>query len=305
MSITWRGVFTISATPFAPDGGLDLDSPDRIVDYYLERGVHGLPIRGVMAESPHLTHAGSVGFARAALRSVDGGVPVIVGVSHPGLDNLVRLSREVMEMGAAGVMISPATGLRTEDQVHGYFARVFGALGPDVPVCIQDYPPASGVFMSVETIQRLFETYPQIAVFKHEDSPGLAKLSRLRAAIDATGGRIAILTGNFALYLPQELARGADGAMSGFAFPEMPVGVCARFAAGDVDGPEDLFDAYLPLVRHEAQPGVGLAIRKEMLCRRGAIKSPAVRQPGPTLDATDLRELDRLLARLERRLRLV
>src|SRR5262245_56834850 len=181
--MTWRGVFTSSATPFAPDGALDLDSAERLVDYYLERGVHGLTILGVMGEAAKLTHDESVSFARAVLRRVDGAVPVIVGVSHPGLDNLLRLSRDVMEMGAAGVMISPATGLRTEDQVHGYFGKVFDALGPDVPVCIQDYPPASGVFMSVATIQRLLETYPQIVIFKHEDSPGLPKLSRLRAAI--------------------------------------------------------------------------------------------------------------------------
>lgn len=206
-----------------------------------------------MGEAPKLTHDESVAFARAVLRRIDGAVPVVVGVSLSGLDNLVQLSRDVMGMGAAGVMVSPATGLRTEDQAHGYFAKVFGALGPDVPVCLQDYPPASGVFLSVETLQRLFEAYPQIAVFKHEDSPGLAKLSRLRAASGAGGRRIAILTGNFALHLPQELARGAAGVMSGFAFPEMPVGVCARFAAGDADGAEDLFDAYLPLVRHEAQ----------------------------------------------------
>src|SRR5262245_4334782 len=91
--MTWRGAFTISATPFAPDGALDLDSTDRLVDYYLERGVNGITILGVMGEAPKLTHDESVSFARAVLRRVDGAVPVIVGVSHPGLDNLVQLSR--------------------------------------------------------------------------------------------------------------------------------------------------------------------------------------------------------------------
>lgn len=301
--MTWRGVFIISATPFAPDGALDLDSTGRLVDFYLERGVHGMTILGMMGEAQKLTHDESVTFARAVLRRVDGAVPVLVGVSNPGLDNLVRLARDVMDMGAAGVMVTPAMGLRAEDQVRGYFGKVFAALGPAVPVCLQDYPQATGVFLSVETLRRLFDDFTQLVVFKHEDCPGLAKLSRVRAAADATGRPIAILTGNGGLYLPQELARGADGVMTGFAFPEMLVGVWERFSAGDVEGAEDLFDAYLPLVRHEQQPGIGLAIRKEVLCRRGAIKSPTVRQPGPTLDATDLRELDHLLARLERRLR--
>jgi len=103
--------------------------------------------------------------------------------------------------------------------------------------------------------------------------------------------------------VPQELARGADGIMTGFAYPEMLVSVCALFAAGRSDEAEDLFDAYLPLVRHEQQPGFGLAVRKEILRRRGAIRSAAVRAPGPKLDAFDLVELDRLLSRLETRLR--
>jgi 4-hydroxy-tetrahydrodipicolinate synthase len=89
--------------------------------------------------------------------------------------------------------------------------------------------------------------------------------------------------------------------MTGFAYPEMLVSVCALFAAGRNDEAEDLFDVYLPLVRHEQQPGFGLAVRKEILRRRGAIRSAAVRAPGPKLDADDIAELDRLLARLEKR----
>src|SRR5262249_60472681 len=87
--------------------------------------------------------------------------------------------------------------------------------------------------------------------------------------------------------------------MTGFAYPEMLVSVCALFAAGRGDEAEDLFDLYLPLLRHEQQPGFGLAVRKEILRRRGAIACAAVRAPGPRLDATDLAELDRLRARLE------
>ena len=102
--------------------------------------------------------------------------------------------------------------------------------------------------------------------------------------------------------MPQELARGADGIMTGFAYPEMLVSVSALFAAGRHDEAEDLFDLYLPLVRHEQQPGFGLAVRKEILRRRGAIRSAAVRAPGPKLDPVDVAELDRLLSRLETRL---
>jgi 4-hydroxy-tetrahydrodipicolinate synthase len=71
---------------------------------------------------------------------------------------------------------------------------------------------------------------------------------------------------------------------------------------GNADQAEDLFDAYLPLVKHEQQPGWGLALRKEVLHRRGVIASAKVRAPGPSLSATDHDELSRLIHRVERNL---
>ena len=144
---------------------------------------------------------------------------------------------------------------------------------------------------------------PSIVMLKHEDWPGLNKLEavRRRSGTDEAP-RLSILTGNGALFLPLELARGADGAMTGFAYPEMLVEVVRRHRAGDVDGAETLFDAYLPLVRYEQQPGLGLAVRKEILRRRGALGCARTRAPGPSLGVADGRELTRLVARLERRL---
>jgi 4-hydroxy-tetrahydrodipicolinate synthase len=114
--------------------------------------------------------------------------------------------------------------------------------------------------------------------------------------------RVSILVGNGGLYLPQEMRRGADGAMTGFAYPEMLAQVYELFAAGKTEEAEDLFDIYLPLVRHEQQPAIGLALRKEVLFRRSAIRSPRQRAPGSSLTATDRAELDGLVQRLERRL---
>ena len=140
-------------------------------------------------------------------------------------------------------------------------------------------------------------------MLKHEDAPGLAKLTRVREGEKKPGRRrVSILVGNGGLYLPQEMRRGADGAMTGFAWPEMLVQVYELFAAGKTEEAEDLFDTYLPLVRHEQQPAIGLALRKEVLFRRGAIKSPRQRAPGSSLTATDRAELESLIARLDRRL---
>jgi 4-hydroxy-tetrahydrodipicolinate synthase len=299
-----RGVFPISATPFASDGALDLAGLDRLVDFYLARRVHGLTLLGIMGEAPKLTPAESRAVVRRALARVAGRVPVVVGVSNASLLVLAALANDSMAAGAAGVMVAPPPGIVGDDALVAYMASVVGALDARTPIVYQDYPQSTGVTLTVETFHRMVDALPQVVMLKHEDCPGLTKLGRIRAEAASTGRRrVSVLVGNNALYYPQELARGADGAMTGFSYPEMLVEVYERFVAGDADGAEDVFDVYLPLLRYEAQPGIGLAVRKELLFRRGALASPTVRGPAPTLSAGDRSEVDRLVARLERRLK--
>jgi 4-hydroxy-tetrahydrodipicolinate synthase len=297
-----RGVYVIAATPFADQGALDLRSLERLIGFYIDAGAHGITILGLMGEAHKLTYDEARLVIQATLRQVAGEVPVVVGVSSPGLATLSALASDAMSLGAAAVMASPPAGLATDEQIEGYFHQLCQAIGEDVPLVLQDYPQASGVHLSVGLLGRLIEDLPQIKLLKHEDCPGLGKLSRLRASAERDGRRrIAILVGNGALYFPLELARGADGAMTGFAYPELLVEVYDRFSAGRVDDAFDLYDAYLPLIRYEQQPGIGLAIRKQILHRRGVIASPALRPPGARLDAKDEAELELLLMRLERR----
>ena len=111
-----------------------------------------------------------------------------------------------------------------------------------------------------------------------------------------------ILVGNGGLYLPQELRRGADGAMTGFAWPEMLVQVCALFATGKAAEAEDLFDIYLPLVRHGGAAGDRPPCARRS-CSCAAIKSLRQRAPGSSLTATSIGpELGLMIARLEHRL---
>jgi 4-hydroxy-tetrahydrodipicolinate synthase len=298
-----NGVYIISVTPFTDHSEIDWASVDSLVEFYVAKGVSGVTILGMMGEAHKLAETESTAFAKYFIERVAGRVPVIVGVSNAGVDSLTNLAKSVMDFGAAGVMVAPAAGLKTEVQIRDYFAIIFKRLGASVPVCFQDYPLGTGVNISVPTIVQLVDDHPNLVMFKHEDWPGLKKLQLIRRACDGrVRRRISILCGNGGLYLPQELHRGADGAMTGFAYPEMLVDVCNGFFAGRSEEAEDLFDVYLPLVRHEQQIGVGLAIRKEILRRRGAIRSASVRTPGPRLDKDDLDELDRLMHRLERRL---
>ena len=295
-----KGVYIISATPFRDDGRIDTASTDRLIDFYNESGVDGITILGMMGEAPKLDAAEAQSFVKQVVGRARA-LPVIVGISAPGFAAMRALALSSMDAGASGVMLAPPGTVKTDDQIVNYYADAVSAIGASIPFVIQDYPLSTGVVMATSVIERIVTNHPSCVMLKHEDWPGLEKISAVRKA--QTDGRmrhISILTGNGGLFLDFEMSRGADGAMTGYAFPEMLVGVCRLTAQGKRDAAHDLFDAHLPLVRYEQQPGAGLAVRKYVLKRRGIIASDAQRKPGGALSAAARAEVDYLLARLAR-----
>jgi 4-hydroxy-tetrahydrodipicolinate synthase len=301
LTASTKGVYLIAATPFAEDGALDLAGLDQLVDWYLARGIDGLTILGQLGEAPKLTQEESLAVALRVLDRVQ--VPVVVGVSSPGFASLMQLTRTVMDHGAAGVMIAPPGNLRGDDAILGY-CREIGELLGQVPWVLQDFPLAGGPPMSAGLVRRIADDCPNMVVLKHEDWPGLDKITAIRRQEAEGARRLSMLCGHGGILLPHELARGADGAMTGFSFPEMLVEVCRLVREGRTDAALDTYDRYLPLVRYEQQPGLGLAVRKYVLWRRGALTSPALRSPGAALTAETRAEVDLLLARLDRASRL-
>src|SRR5215468_4553191 len=293
-----RGVYIIAVTPFDKRGALDLDGTDRLIDFYVGSGAHGLSFLGLMGEAPKLAHEEAVAFAQRVI-SRAGKLQVVVGVSAPGLASLTALTKAVMDRGAAGVMIAPPGGLKGDDAIVTYFQNCAEAIGK-VPFALKDFPQANGLFIPVSVIERVVATCTTCVMLKHEDWPGLDKITALRSREKHGMRRLSILSGNCGIFLPFELARGADGAMTGYAFPEMLVDVCRLMAAGRRNEAHDLFDAHLPLVRYEQQAGAGLAVRKYVLWRRGVLKSDAQRRPGPRVSRETAAEIDFMLERLER-----
>ena len=296
---TAKGVYAIAVTPFTPDGAVDTASIDRCTDFYLSCGVSGLTILGMMGEEPKLDPAESLAIAKQVVARAS--VPVVVGVSAPGFAAMRSLARSVMDAGAAGVMIAPPPALRTDDQIISYFAQAVAAIGPDIPWVLQDYPLVLTVQMTPKVIRQIVTDNPSCVMLKHEDWPGLEKISALRAfQRDGSLRPISILCGNGGLFLDFELERGADGAMTGYAFPDMLVDVVNFTQQGNRDTAHDLFDAHLPLIRYEQQQGIGLAVRKYVLQKRGAIAHDTQRAPAGSLTPAARAEIDYLLARLAR-----
>jgi 4-hydroxy-tetrahydrodipicolinate synthase len=297
---TAKGVYVIAPTPFHDDGRIDEASTDRMTDFFLEAGCEGMTILGVMGEAPKLDQAESLEISRRIIKRA-GDAKIIVGVSAPGFAAMRALARGSMEAGAAGVMIAPPSTLRTDDQIVTYYRQAVQAIGDDVPFVLQDYPLLFQVQMTPGVIRRIIQENSSCVMLKHEDWPGLEKISTLRGyTAEGSMRPISILCGNGALFLDFEMERGADGAMTGYAFPDMLVDLVRLSAAGERDAAHDLFDAHLPLIRYEQQFGIGLAVRKYVLRRRGTIGSDAQRAPGGKLTAKAVAEVEYLLARLGR-----
>jgi 4-hydroxy-tetrahydrodipicolinate synthase len=296
-----HGVYVIAPTPFNPDGSLDEASIDSMMDFYHRCGVAGVTVLGIMGEAPKLEPAESIAVVRQVVARA-AGKPVIVGVSAPGFAAMRALTRQAMDAGAAGVMIAPPNTLRTDEQIVGYYRLAIEAVGADVPWVLQDHPLLLTVMMSPKVIRQIIQDHPSCRMLKHEDWPGLEKISALRGfERDGSMRHVSILCGNGGLFLDFEMERGADGAMTGYAFPDMLVELVERQRRGDRDGAHDLFDAHLPFLRYEHQTGVGLAVRKYALMRRGAIRSDTQRKPASGLSAAARAEVDYLLERVARR----
>ena len=294
-----KGVYVIAPTPFHPDGKIDESSIDRMTDFFLQAGVTGMTVLGQLGEAPKMAHDESVGIVKRVLQRAN--VPIIVGVSAPGFAAMRALTQDVMALGAAGVMIAPPNTLRTDDSIVQYYKQASEAIGAEVPFVIQDYPLTFSVQMTPGVIRRIVMENPACMVLKHEDWPGLDKISALRGfEKDGSMRHISILVGNNALFLDFEMERGADGANTGYCFPDMLVDVVRLSQQGRRDEAHDLFDAHLPLIRYEQQPGPGLAVRKYVMMRRGIIASDTLRRPGGTLSAVARSEVDYLLSRIAR-----
>jgi len=123
--------------------------------------------------------------------------------------------------------------------------------------------------------------------------PTAAKMARLRALVPA----YALYGGLGGVSLLYELDAGAAGTMTGFALPSVLASIVSAHQAGDHNLAQERFERALPLLDFEAQPGVGVALRKELLRQQGAIAHATVRQPAPTADPFLLATLNKLLAR--------
>jgi 4-hydroxy-tetrahydrodipicolinate synthase len=288
------GVIPILATPFlSDDEALDLESWQRLIEFMIGLGVDGITILGVLGESNRLTDREREILIRQAVVVVRKRVPIIVGTSHSGTHAAADLARMAEDLGADGVMVTPGKeSVPSDDRIVETYQRI--ADGLSIPIVLQDHPTSSEVHLPVPLMLRLVREVAAIQCIKEEAVPTAAKIRQLRAD---TGSRaLPILTGLGALYAPFELEAGSDGFNTGFAFPEALIAMMAAARAQHWQRVHELYSRFAALIVFEQQAGV--AVRKEILRRRGLFTSARARHPGASISASTAAQLDGLLSRV-------
>jgi 4-hydroxy-tetrahydrodipicolinate synthase len=287
-----EGVYSVLPTPFTASGDVDEDSLRRVVDLFIAAGVNGVTVLGVTGEVARLDDVERGRVLETVTRHVAGRVGVVAGTTAEGTRTCIGYSRLATEAGATAVMVSPPRMPKLNaDAVLRHYQALADAV--DIEIVVQDYPPISGYAMEPALLARIARELPRARTVKLEDPPTPFKTARILE--QAAGIEVRIFGGLGGVFLLEELMAGATGAMTGFAYPELLVTIVRLYRAGQVDEAAEVFYRSVPLMRFEFQEGIGMAIRKEVLHRRGALASPATRAPAAGLDATTRQALDRVL----------
>ena len=290
----FTGVIPILATPFNDDESLDLGSWQRMIEFMLELGVEGITILGVLGESNRLSDYEREALIKSAVAVVNKRIPIIVGASHSGTAAAMFLSRMAENLGADAVMIAPAKeAVPNDERIVEMYQRIASTTA--LPIVMQDHPASTEVHMPVALMLRIVKEVAAVQCIKAEAVPTPAKIRALRAGLSVLPRPVTILSGLGALYAPFDLDAGSDGFNTGFAFPEVLRAMVDAAKAKNADRVHALFARFASLIVFEQQPG--LAIRKEILRRRGLISSHRVRHPGATIVPALANDVAAMIAR--------
>jgi dihydrodipicolinate synthase/N-acetylneuraminate lyase len=289
-----HGIIAIPVTPF--DNSYELDEPSlrRVIRFALDCGAHGLLTPVNASEWYTLTDAERCRVVEITLGEVAGAVPVIVGVTAQSVTLAIALARHAQQHGAAAVNAMPPHIVHPDAEgCYAYYDTLSRAI--DIPVVVQNFYAPLGTPMSVDLIVRMIRELPNISYVKEETLPEPLRISLLLAAAGGDPRLRGVFGGQGGLFLMEELRRGAAGNMPAAHGADVLVGVWDAWQSGDEARAQTLHDRLLPLLNFERCYG-GTAVYKEVMRRRGVIRTAVFRSPASPLDPAALRELERILA---------
>jgi dihydrodipicolinate synthase/N-acetylneuraminate lyase len=287
-----RGIFPILITPFDESGQLDEESLRSLIDFDIDAGVHGLGV-ALGSEVFKLSEAERDRVTRIVVDQVNGRVPVVINTGAAGTDLAVFYSRSAQENGADALMIMPPTFMAAgPDEVRDYFRAISNAVS--IPIFLQDTVTA---VISPGLARQIAEECEWVPYIKVESQPITARVADM---VEKAGDVLTVFGGAGGGYFIEEMRRGAVGTMPFCSQPEAFVGVWDLFQQGDEAAARELFDRTIMPINRIAAQGAGIfyAVHKELLRRRGVIRTAKVRSPAPPVEALTLRELDQLIEQI-------
>ncbi|MDE0592400.1 MAG: dihydrodipicolinate synthase family protein [Dehalococcoidia bacterium] len=285
------GIHFMLPTPFDSNGEVDTASFGRLVGEARTANCTGVVTLGVMGEAHRLTDAERAPIIDAVVAAAGDDLTVTVGSSAESGHALATRVRDAQSCGANAVMIAPAKMMKPNlSATYAYYAAAQEVT--KIPIVVQDLPEQTGVHFDPAFIGKLHSELPDAKYLKLEDPPTPQKITRV---IEATNGTMGIFGGLGGAFLFEELRRGAIGTMTGFAYPEVLVAIHKYMSSGDLELARSIFYKWIPLIRYENSAGIGLAIRKEIMKRRGFITTADIRPPSPPIDDKTREELDDLM----------
>ena len=283
-TLTFSGVMPANVLPFTPDYAIDERNYRRHLQWLAEvPGVTGIVVNGHAAEVSSLQRHERRRALSIALDAVGDQLPLITGIYTDNTLEAVELAREAQADGAAGLLVFPPTlfmwGAQLRPEMpHRHFAMIAEAV--DLPLVVFQYPPASGIGYTPETLSQLVQI-PTVAAVK-EWSNDIVAFERNLRAIRATGRPVAVLS-SFTMSLMSSFMLGADGAISGMGSVavDLQAELFACVQRGDLEAARQINDRLEPLVRvFYAPPFVDMHNRmKEALAMLGRIDRAVVRPP--------------------------
>lgn len=284
-----RGVFPVLPTPFHEDGRVDEESFERVIEHCIAAGSDGLVHPAGASEYATLTKGERLALAERLLKTVNGRVPVVVGVSAEDPEESAELARHAACHGARAVIILVPRSLPADGAVEGmgrYLEPVRRA--GDLPIMLQHAPALGGAGLTVEQVVQIVERHPSVKYVKEEASPSGQRVSHLMAALgDQVEG---VFGGDGGRSVLNELARGAAGTMPAAELTECFVDLVKRYSQGESQQAAQRFVTMLPLLN--MQRIFRWAVTKRILLWRNVIRCDYVRiQGAPRLDETDAGEL--------------
>ena len=285
-----EGVYPIANTPFHDDGSVDLASQEKLIDYLLAEGAHGLGLFGNASEGYTLSSEERIALMKLIAKRVNGRVPLVASSGHTGTDAAVALSKEMEDLGADCLMVLPPYFLKTDgDGLMHYFDAISKAV--KIPIMVQDAPLMTTVAMPAPLLARMAREIENVRYVKVEAPPTPPKISAIKKL---AGDSLTLFGGLNCQFFIEEHLRGARGQMPGSDRTRELVKIWNLLEAGSVDDAWQVFMRNLPLLRFQLQPGLGVSAQKHSLVHAGIIESARVRHPTASLEPESVAELNQL-----------